>query len=261
VIAGADKAAATAAEAAKGKSKPHKKGDFVFTPEEIAREGAHGIDQTNYPNCWFESAMSALAQLPRGQKLMARMITYGDNDSYVVRFPGDGVEYKITEAELKESGVECKAKWASLLDYAERKKFPDNIGSNGADGDQSRLQVGLGCITGCTAEHISPYQASNQELSSFIYGAVSSQNPITAGTVGRSSVPLPVVTQHAYTIIGFEPARNMVILRNPHGKNGKKFKVINDPQHLHFEQLDDGVFKMNLDYFRVCFSWVCRSFI
>lgn len=243
-------------------ARPHHKGEFVFTPDEIAREGANGIDQTNAPNCWFEAAMSALAQLPRGQKMLARMITYGEGESYMVRFPGDGREYKITEESLDDSGVDCKAKWASLLDYAERLKFPNNIGAAGPDGDMHRLQVGLSCMTGCRADMLIPNQASTQEISSFIYGAVSSKNPITCGTSGRNSrVWAPIIENHAYTIIGFDSARNMVIIRNPHGRESETFSMPDDPQHLKFEQLTDGVFKMNLELFKDAFGSVCRSFI
>lgn len=239
-----------------------KKGAFVFTPQDIAREGANGIDQTNAPNCWFECSMSALAQLPKGQVKLARMITYGDGDTYVVRFPGDGTEYKITEADLDKAGVKCTALWASLLDYAERKKFPNNIGSTGPDGDMRGVQVGLSCITGCRADLIHPGHSNNQELSSFIFGAVSSGNPITAGTAGRIGRRyVPVFECHAYTITGFDPARNMITIRNPHGHKSHQFTFDEDPRHLLFEPLDDGVFKMHLDLFRESFGSVCRSFI
>jgi hypothetical protein len=241
---------------------PRNKGQHPFSPEQIAKEGPNGIDQTNAPNCWFESAMSALAQLPKGQRLISQMITYGEGDSYLVRFPGDGVEYKITIDDLKQSGVNSTALWASLLDYAERKKFPNNVGASGVDADKHRLQVGLGAITGCNAEMIYPAQASKQDVISFIYGAVSSHNPITAGTAGRNkAVPAPVIEAHAYTIIGFEPSRSMITIRNPHGKRSRRFSVTDDPQHLKFEQLDDGVFKMNIDLFCDSFGSVCRSFI
>lgn len=243
-------------------ARPHHKGEFVFTPEEIAREGANGIDQTNAPNCWFEAAMSALAQLPRGQKMLAKMITYGEGESYMVRFPGDGREYQITEERLDDSGVDCKAKWASLLDYAERLKFPHNIGASGPDGDMHRLQVGLSCMTGCRADMLIPNQASTQEISSFICGAVVSKNPITCGTSGRNGrVWAPIIENHAYTIIGFDSARNMVIIRNPHGRESETFSMPDDPHHLKFEQLTDGVFKMNLELFKDAFGSVCRSFI
>lgn len=239
-----------------------KKGAFVFTPEDIAREGASGIDQTNAPNCWFECAMSALAQLPKGQRMLARMITFGDGETYIVRFPGDGREYKITEADLDRAGVKCTALWASLLDYAQRKKFPNNVGANGSDGELHRLHVGLSCITGCRTDVIHPGQASNQEVSSFIYSAVSSGNPITCGTAGRIGRRyVPVFEGHAYTITGFEPARNMITIRNPHGHKSHQFSLDEDPRHLQFEALDDGVFKMHIDLFRESFGSLCRSFI
>lgn len=239
-----------------------KKGAFVFTPEDIAREGANGIDQTDAPNCWFECGMSALAQLPKGQRMLARMITYGDGDSYVVRFPGDGNEYKITEADLDRAGVKCTALWASLLDYAQRKKFPNNVGANGSDGDLSRLHVGLSCITGCRTDVIHPGHSNNQELASFIYSAVSSGNPITAGTSGRiGRRHVPVFENHAYTITGFEPARNMITIRNPHGHKSHQFTFDEDPRHLQFEPLNDGIFKMHMDLFRESYGSVCRSFI
>ncbi len=241
-------------------ARPHKKGDFPFSAEDIARDGAHGVDQTNAPNCWFESTVSSLAQLPRGQKLLARMITYGDGESFIVRFPGDGVEYKISMTDLHNSGVRCKALWASLIDYAQRQKFPDNAGAAGTYSDQHRLQTALSCITGSRAELIKPGQASTQEVASFIYGAVSSQNPITAGTSGRdTSIAAPIIEGHAYTVIGFEPARGMVTVRNPHGRSSQRFSLPDDPQHLKFEQLDDGVFKMHVDLFRVSFGSLCRA--
>jgi hypothetical protein len=190
------------------------------------------------------------------------MITYGEGDTYLVRFPGDGVEYKITTDDLRNSGVNSTALWASLLDYAERKKFPDNVGASGVDSDKHRLQTGLGAITGASAEMIFPAQVSKQDVISFIYGAVSSHNPITAGTAGRNkSVPAPIIEAHAYTIIGFDPARSMITIRNPHGRRARRFSWDNDPQHLKFEQLDDGVFKMNVDLFCDSFGSVCRSFI
>ncbi len=239
-----------------------KKGAFVFTPEDIAREGANGIDQTDAPNCWFECAMSALAQLPKGQRMLARMITFGDGETYIVRFPGDGTEYKITEADLDRAGVKCTALWASLLDYAQRRKFPNNVGANGSDGELNRLHVGLSCITGCRTDVIHPGHASNQELSSFIYSAVSSGNPITCGTAGRIGRRyVPVFECHAYTITGFEPARNMITIRNPHGHKSHQFSFDEDPRHLQFEAMEDGVFKMHIDLFKESFGSLCRSFI
>lgn len=247
-----------------GDGKVRQVGAFAFTPEEIAREGANGIDQSGFPNCWFEAAMSALAQLPRGQKLIASMIKYGEDKSYVIRFPGDGKEYICRNSDLKAVGLANTAKWASLLEYAQTQKFPDNKGAEGTDGDQSRLEVGMACITGRRAEVITPRNVSLTELASFIGGAVRSQNPITCGTYddnGLGSMPKLVFGAHAYTIIGFEPSRNMVVIRNPHGHTSKVFKHPADPRHLEFEWMGDGVFKMSLSLFQNYFHSVARSFL
>lgn len=239
-------------------------GAFAFTAEEIAREGANGIDQSSFENCWFEAAMSALAQLPRGQRLIASMIKYGEDKSYVIRFPGDGKEYVCRNSDLRAVGLANTAKWASLLEYAQTQKFPNNKGAEGTGGDQSRLEVGMACITGRPAEIITPRNASITELASFIGGAVRSQNPITCGTYDENSIgslPKLVFGSHAYTIIGFEPSRNMVVIRNPHGHGSRVFKHPSDPRHLEFEWMGDGVFKMSLSLFQNYFHSVARSFL
>lgn len=235
-----------------------------FTAADIARDGAAGIDQSRFPNCWFEASMSALAELPRGQALMANMIRYGEKGSYVVRFPGDGKEYSVTQEFLDDTGIHDKALWASIIECAQVQKFPDNAGAEGAQADQSRLEVGLQCITGCKAEVISPSTCSVQELSKFIGGAISSKNPIVAGTYWAGvigSLPSLVVPQHAYTVIGFDASKDMITIRNPHGANSQRFASTTDPGHLEFEQLDDGVFKMSIPLFQKYFHSIARSFI
>jgi len=257
-------AVATAPTETAAPAKKHVKGALAFSTDEIAKEGANAIDQSRYPNCWFEASMSALAQLPRGQRMLANMIHYGDGDKYIVRFPGDGKEYVVSEEDAKDAGITNRAVWASLLECAQIKKFPDNQGASGAYSDQSRLEVGMGCITGCKAEEILVRGASVGELSSFIGGAVRSQSPITAGTTDPryfANFPTLVVGPHAYTVIGLDPVHNMVILRNPHGAKSRRFSLPGDPQHLKFEQLEDGVFKMSLEIFPNYFVSMARSFI
>ncbi len=241
-----------------------KAGGFPFTAADIARDGANGIDQGRNPNCWFEASMAALAELPRGQRLLASMIRSTGPGSYVVRFPGDGNEYRITDAELDARGIHDRAVWASLIECAQVMKFPDNRGAEGASGDESRLAVGLSCITGCKAQVMRPGTAEPQELSSFIGSAVSSKNPIVCGTWHDSYLAQYedlVVGQHAYTIIGYDPASNMITIRNPHGKHSQRFHMADDPGHRKFEMKEDGVFRMHLSLFQKYFHSVCSSFI
>lgn len=248
-------AAAATVSPAMAKSKGGRAGDRVFSAQDIGKDGEGGIDQMYYPNCWFESSMSALAMLPRGRKLMADMVRYGGKPGdYVVRFPGDGAEYTITDKILEDSGIHDKALWATLIECGQTLKFPNDNGGQLADG--------LGCLTGVRAETLSPGAASDQELASFIEGAVKSQNPIVCGSqYYYTGGPMLVVPAHAYTIIGFEPASGMIKIRNPHGVNSQRFTLKNDTNHQKFEQLDDGVFKMHLSLFKVYFSQVARAFI
>jgi len=241
--------------------KTAKRNEYPFTAAMIAKDGANGIDQSVNPNCWFEASMAALAELPRGQRLLASMIKYSGDGAYIVRFPGDGQEYKITEATMKEHGITDRALWAALLETAQVMKFPDNRGAEGDTGDQSRLAVGLGCITGTKAQLLHPHNSELQELSSFIGGAISSKNPIVCSTwhdYYLASLPELVVGRHAYTIIGFDPASNMVTIRNPHGKGSEKFYSEDTAK---FQMKENGVFKMHLTLFQKYFYQVCRSFI
>ncbi|MCA9818787.1 MAG: hypothetical protein KC652_27020, partial [Cyanobacteria bacterium HKST-UBA01] len=240
------------------------RGAFAFTAAQIAKDGANGIDQNINPNCWFEASMAALAELPRGQRLLATMIRYGGKDTYIVRFPGDGIEYKITRERMEQLGINDRSLWASIIETAQVMKFPGNAGANGESGMESRLAIGLGCITGCKAEIRHPANCSEGELSSFIGGAVSSKNPIVCGSWPASYIahlPYIVVPQHAYTIIGFDPASKLITIRNPHGKNSTTFFLAGDTNHQKFEMKEDGVFKIHLSLFKVYFNQVCRSFI
>lgn len=254
----AKKEAAAAASKAKvsavvAQSKGGRPGAAVFSAEEIEKLGAGGIDQMYYPNCWFESSMSALAMLPRGRRLLSEMIRHGAKPgTFVVRFPGDGKEYPIDEEKLEKSGIHNKALWASLIECAQTMKFPDD--------DGGYLSDGLACLSGRPAETLRPSSASEQELTRFIQGAVTAQNPIICGTGDRIyGLPRLVFPSHAYTIVGFEPATGLIKIRNPHGINSERFVLSSDPTHRKFEQLNDGVFKMHVSLFQQYFDEIARS--
>lgn len=251
-------------EASSVPAKEAKVGSFPFTPQDIAREGAHGIDQSQYPNCWFQASMSALAQLPKGQRLLAGMIRVAPKGKYMVRFPGDGKEYLVSEEDIENAGITDKALWAGLLECAQIRKFPKNAGAEGTDGEQSRLEVGMGCITGCKAQLLECDKASDSEITSFIGGALRSGDPVVCGTYGDYAIgnkhPL-VISAHAYTIIGLDASRGMITIRNPHGAGSRRFHLPSDPKHLLFEQEGDGVSKIHVKLFQEYFHSIARSFI
>jgi hypothetical protein len=92
---------------------------------------------------------------------------------------------------------------------------------------------------------------------------VKSSNPIICATHNYIPPGMPwiVETNHAYTIIGFEPSSAMVKIRNPHGANSRRFFLKGDPRHEKFEQLDDGVFRIHMSLFKKYFDEVAKAHI
>jgi hypothetical protein len=238
----------------KSKSGAQRQGDRAFAAEVIAKDGAGGIDQFGYsPNCWFECSMAALAMLPRGQALIAGMIRQlGSQDTYMVRFPGDGTEYTINKQKMDECGVRDKALWATLIHCAQVMKFRTNrVGS---------IEAGLGTMTGKTTEKLHARTTTEGVLSAFIGDAIKSGNPIVCQSADDfGSLPELVEADHAYTITDFDPSSGMLTLRNPHGSNSRRFRLHMDPQHQKFEQLNDGEFRMHISLFMRYFNLVARS--
>jgi hypothetical protein len=225
----------------------------AFTAYSIAVDGPNGITQFGQdPNCWFECSMAALAMSPRGQQLIAGMIRSYGPDTYIVRFPGDGTEYTINKQKMDEWGVRDKALWATLIHCAQAMKYHSKDGGT--------IESGLSCLTGHTAENLHASTTTEQTLATFIRDAIKSQYPIVCST-SNSSVPDLVEADHAYTITAFDPTTNMITIKNPHGANSRRFRLITDPTHGVFEQLNDGYFKMHTSIFMQCFNQVARSAI
>ncbi len=78
------------------------------------------------------------------------------------------------------------------------------------------------------------------------------------GAPGIKKILVPV---HVYSIIDFEPNKNMIVLRNPWGSNPKNLGIRNDNLHLVFEEKKDGVIKISVEQFRKYFRGLRRSFI
>jgi hypothetical protein len=233
------------------KSKHAKESSQAFTSEAIAEDGSHGITEFTYnPNCWFECSLAALAMLPRGQELLTRMIQGSNGGTYIIRFPADGVAYTITPQQMEASRVRDKALWATLIHCAQVMKFRGGGG----------LEEGLTCLTGKKAEKLFAAHTTEQALSRFIGDAVKSQNPIVCESVDDfGTLPELMEANHAYTIVGFDPATNMISIRDPHGDNSRRFRLKTDPEHQKFEQLNDGTFKLHISLFPQYFTAVARS--
>jgi hypothetical protein len=235
------------------KSKHGKESVRPFTSEDIAKDGSGGISQFSYhPNSWFEASLAALAILPRGQESLARMIQDpSGRGTYIVRFPADGVEYTITPQKMEACRVRDKALWATVIHCAQIMKFHGNAGS---------LEDGLHCLTGKNAEKLYPANTTQQALVQFIVDAIKAQNPVICESADDFGALTELVeTEHAYTIIGFDLATNMINIRDPHGDNSRRFRLKTDPEHQKFEQLNDGMFRMHISLFPQYFTQVARA--
>lgn len=225
--------------------------DYRITPETVAKDGPDGITQfIGYPDCSFECSMASLAMQPKGQKLIADMFSGGANGVYIVKFAGgDGVEYNIGPHVIESSRVKDKAMWATLIHCALIKKFRNSY--------HGTLEEGLHCMTGKKTEKLYPASTTQQALTSFIADALEAQNPVVCAALDDFG-PLPelVESDQAFSITAFDGASGMLTIRNPHGSNSRRFRLSTDPEHKHFEQLNDGYFKMHITMFPKYFGQI-----
>lgn len=244
---------ASSAPGKTAKSGSKTENDRAFTAEVIAEDGANGVTQiTGDPQGWFECSMAALAMSPRGQELIAGMIRSPVQGTYVVRFPGDNVDYTITPQKMEEFRVKDKAPWATLLHCAAFQRFHGKSSLG--------IEDGLNCLTGKRAEKLFATATTETALAQFIGEAIKSHNPIVCQSADDFG-PLDELleTDHVYTITDFDPATKMVTIRNPHADNSRRFRLKTDPTHQKFEQLNEGLQKMHLSLFPKYFSQVARA--
>ncbi|HEY9714245.1 MAG TPA: hypothetical protein V6C72_12320 [Chroococcales cyanobacterium] len=243
------KAAAATGAVSSGGAKSGAKssaGEQAFTAAMIARDGAGGI--THVQSTWIECAMAAMATSPKGQKVLASMIRPGRDNSYIVRFPGEGIDYIITPKKMEELEVKDRAMWATVIHCALYLKF-NNVSS-------ANFEDILTFLAGKRAEKIYAANTTEQARISFITTALKDQDPVVASTSGNDSPEL--VEYGAYTITAFDPASGMITLRNPKGGNAERHSLSTDPDHKTFQQLNDGVCKMHISLFPRYFDEVAR---
>lgn len=248
------KPAATSSSNASGKS-AKSAGTPAITATDIAADGASGITELSaYSDGSFESSLAALATMSRGQKVLASMIhPTGDPDTYTVRFPGDTQEYRLTPQAIEACRVRDKALWSTLIRCAATMKARSNSTGN--------LEEGLAWLTGKKAEKIHCTGTTEQSLAAFIAEAVKTQSPIIClAKSDCGTFPELVEMGLAYTITGFDPSSGMITLRNPNGANSRRFRLKpENPDYKKFEQLNDGMCKLNVALFSRYFEEIARA--
>jgi hypothetical protein len=199
-----------------------------FTPQMIANSGlsgAGGVDQGKHNDCVFESSMAAVATTPRGRQALSQAILQNADGSYTVTFPGAPQRpIKVTQADLKSTGVHDSATWADILEAALILSDPDF--ANGAhpppdakgapDGSRPTMaQYALHLLTGSLA---SKDVASSGKIRNKIAHALGGGQPVVAFCADNDDRAL--VSGHEWTVMACDPQGDRIALRNPWGRFG-----------------------------------------
>jgi hypothetical protein len=199
-----------------------------FSPQTIAGSGlsgAGGIDQGKYNDCVFEASAAAVATTARGQLAISQTIVQNSDGSFTVTFPGAPKSaIKVTQTNLKTTGVKDSATWADVLEaaliisdpnFANGAKLPPGA-TGAADGSPpTPAQYALHLFTGSPA---SKDVASSSKIGNEIALALGNGQPVVAFCANNDGGAL--VSGHEWTVTACDTKANRITLRNPWGNFG-----------------------------------------
>jgi hypothetical protein len=217
---------------------------------------AAGVDQSGLGDCWFESALAALANKPGGAEKIAQMITQREDGSYKVTFPGYPKHpIIVTKAELQreEEGdipkIGDSQPWASVMEAA-LLKFQPSKAHNGADGGDG-IEILLGERDAKTygTENISKAQLSEMLEKGIVTCSTEkiSKSGSKAGSYDTNEHG--IITKHGYSVISFQ--NDMVTVRNPWGDTEENLDVLKK-HGIHV--LEDGELQMSYATWKKAFD-------
>jgi hypothetical protein len=235
---------------------------------------ADGVDQAGYEDCWFESAVGAVATTYRGQNIISCMITQAGADAYEVKFrdmPDQPI--MVTSGEIQHDKLNDKAYWAQVIEAALFKRFPvlrqghaGNVAVTQQFGVQADLQVGLKLLTRANPTMMETSQISEQDLSRLLVENMRMQLATVAGTYPEPQMPDPkhllMVPQHAFAVLYFNQRKSEVIVRNPwgHNKSPKLPDLVKEGQTVDgIHDIGGGVISMPLKTFKKYFRRIAWS--
>ncbi len=196
-----------------------------FSPQMIANSGlsgAAGIDQGKHGDCVFEASLAAVATTARGQTAISEAIMQNSDGSYTVTFPGAPQHpIKVTQADLKSTGVHDSATWADVMEAAlilsdpnfANGSHPPPDATGAPDGSRpTPAQYALHLLTGNSA---SKDVASSPKIGNKIAQALGNGQPVIAFCADNDQGAL--VSGHEWTVLACDPKANQITLRNPWG--------------------------------------------
>ncbi|MBI3928918.1 MAG: hypothetical protein HY319_25475 [Armatimonadetes bacterium] len=202
-------------------------------------------------SCNFLSSLAS-----RNPEQLREMIQPQADGTYRVRFPGgaEAIVKEPTEAQqLYHASAGANGKWAAIAEMG----FGQVLAGQGEGGgnarsalDGVRMGRAIEGVTGRPAvlvDFASPGAASFHQTRQALIEATQGSDLVVAGTTKEEPGPHTpgVLTDHTYTVLGFDPKTNTVSLRNPWGQGepyGGK------------DGTDDGVFQMPYDQFYANFG-------
>jgi len=230
---------------------------------------AAGVAQTGHADCWFESALAALARIPGGPQSIADMITQESSSSYLVNFPGASKPIYITALEVAQYSAKDSGPWARVLQAAATKNWP-NLCTDGMQKfspyrNTQSIVIGMEILTGHQANFIDITLHPKEMIAQILEEAAAKQQPMTAATYPKNAQEKQVVLpSHAYTVLAYDGSKSIVTLRNPWGYNSTPDNKLDYPKLPETGQevagivdLGAGVIQMAFPVFLQHFHFIC----
>ncbi len=254
-----------------------------------------GVEQGGYGDCWFEASLADLASTASGVKEIANMITLDYKGDYEVKFPGFSVPIIVTRDDLNElelnysklsesnpnySKLNNSSQWANILEAAAYKVFPEYI-ENGAC-----LGFGIKLFTDKSPRYYN-LQENPDEIIKAMEVALKNNQPVlaainepvlktTENVNDRKNINdnvntsyedildnkyLPLLPNHAYSVLKVNLDNQSVTLRNPHGFNYyvQPNTLTKNYTYKSVSDFGDGLLVMPLSTFKKYFSVVATT--
>lgn len=236
--------------------------------QELFPKGVESIRQDNVQqgelgDCYFLAAVAALARTPQGKIQIHNMIQELPGQRYQVTFPGKDpvvIDAPTPGESSMYAGAGQDGLWLPVLEKAYGQLRNQGAWLKAGNpyekiGRGGLLATGISAVTGKSAQtdllKVTPLETLRLKLEL----AMPLQEVVTAGLLnnpfgdGRTSNGLPV--GHAYSILGYDRASDMITVRNPWGST----EVIDENGHPR-DGHDDGTFQMPLKEFVKTFDMI-----
>jgi hypothetical protein len=254
------------------RSKPEKN---VFDDQISAK----GVEQGKVGDCFFESALASVANSSKGQQQIKEMIKENEDGSYTVTFPGDKAHpVNVTQKDLDDNrmngNVQDNADWARVIETAFLKYDHAAAYKSGLLDNWQHQQIpylaklmstrkalelltgdrsATACLSIGTVDNRELYlgKTSKANLARDLENAFKNGDAVTCQLLFPSD---GLVSHHVYSVLGYDPKTQEIIVRNPWGENnGTPFAETGSSKDG-ISSLGDGELKMSLDKFMRTFD-------